>query len=96
LPVATSEAFKMKDGGVSVLLGRIVRDERRTPESLIADFDGYGLMSLSEAEIRAIDGLTVEPDPKADERAHANIRGLRKQTPKRLRDIATWEIPVPR
>jgi hypothetical protein len=85
----------MKDGGVSVVLARIVRDEHRTLESLIADFEGYGLMSLSGAEIRAIGGVTVEPDPKTDEPAHANIRGLRKQTPKRLRDTATWEIPVP-
>jgi hypothetical protein len=84
----------MKEGGVSVLLGRVLCEEGRTPASLLDGFDGYGVASISESEIIEIEGLTIEADAKGDP-AHANICGLGKNTPKALRKLAKWEVPVP-
>jgi hypothetical protein len=98
LPVMTSEGFKTKGSGVSVALGSVLLAENRLPSSLITDYPGYGLAWLSEADILAIEGveLRVQPDPKPpEEPEHANIVGATKSTPKKLAQVAHWEVAVP-
>jgi hypothetical protein len=94
LPVITGQAFKPKDGGVSVALGAVMLDKGISPADLLAGYDTYGLAWLSCADVNDFGGLTIEPDPREEEPAHANIRGLRKRTPKRLAELAEWEIVI--
>ncbi len=59
---------------MSVLLADVVAQTRRTPEDVLAAFDGYGLAAITAGSARAFkQGVSATPEP--DEPAHASVFG---------------------
>ncbi len=97
LPLLQSWAFNDLGDGVSVVLSDLLEQDGRTPEQLLVGYEDHGLTRLKIEDVQAIDGLTVEPKPEPHEPAHGEILGKKTGGRKnQLRELACWEIPVPR
>jgi hypothetical protein len=88
----SSGAFQNSSGtkGMSVVLDDTLADEERSPVSLLADFPGFGLVSLT-AGFCIDEEQTVERVAVTEELAHGEVIGEKpKSRRRRFAAVAEW------
>jgi hypothetical protein len=93
----SSAAFADHPNGspMSVVLAEVVRREGRLLESLLSNFPGYALASITARVAREC-GQAVCRDPLPDESGHAVVFGTKSRAVKRrMAQASAWEIWPP-
>lgn len=91
-PISAAFSDHKNGSPMSVVLASELNAAGRDPASLVVNFPGYALVTVTAALVRSL-GLGIIRSPLAEEPAHAEIFGKKTDSiRKKLRCAAAWVV----